>query len=254
MLEHTFIHLPDYGPRRERRLWESGIRAWDDFLARFGDSPYHKSLCGRISRSGEALKSRDAAFFSDTLPKGETWRAFPSFTRIAYLDIETTGLAPATDYMTVVGVYDGKNVRSYIHGKNMDDLRRDIAAYDMVVTFNGSMFDLPFIRKSMPGIRLPPLHVDLRFVLASLDVRGGLKRIEERFGFEREGDIKGMNGYDAVLLWQRYIKRKDDAALDRLVRYNAADISNLKSLLEWAYREKRVRTGFDEIVANAGKN
>jgi uncharacterized protein YprB with RNaseH-like and TPR domain len=247
MLEHTFIHLPDFGPRRERRLWESGISAWDDFVARFGDSPYHKSLCGRIARSSSALKNHDAEFFSEALPKGETWRAFPSFPRVAYVDIETTGLAPATDYITVVGLYDGEKVHSYIHGINLGDFPRDIRKFDMVVTFNGSVFDLPFIRKSYPGIVLPSLHADLRFVLASLDVRGGLKRIEQHFGMEREDDLKGMNGYDAVLLWQRYLKRKDAAALDRLVRYNAADISNLKALMEWAYREKRARTGFDDI-------
>jgi uncharacterized protein YprB with RNaseH-like and TPR domain len=247
MLEHTFIHLPDFGPRRERRLWESGISAWDDFIARFGDSQYHRSLCGRIKRSSDALKARDAAFFSEALPKGEAWRAFPSFSRVAYVDIETTGLAPATDYMTVVGLFDGEKVHSYVHGVNLADFRRDIAEYDTVITFNGSMFDLPFIRKSFPGIRLPPLHVDLRFLLASLDVRGGLKKIEQHFGMEREDDLKGMNGYDAVLLWQRYLKRKEPAVLDRLVRYNAADITNLKALMEWAYREKRARTGFDEI-------
>jgi uncharacterized protein YprB with RNaseH-like and TPR domain len=253
MLEHTFIHLPDFGPRRERRLWEIGISAWDDFIARFGDSPYHRSLCGRIARSHHALKNRDAEFFSEALPKGEAWRAFPSFPRVAYVDIETTGLAPATDYMTVVGLFDGEKVHSYIHGINMGDFQRDIRNFDMVVTFNGSMFDLPFIRRSYPGIKLPALHVDLRFVLASLDVRGGLKRIEQQFGMERESDLRGLNGYDAVLLWQRYIKRKDGAALDKLVRYNAADISNLKALMEWAYKEKRARTGFDDIIRQKSK-
>jgi hypothetical protein len=247
MLEHTFIHLPDYGPRRERRLWESGIVCWDDFLGRFGSSQYHKALCSRIACSKDALSRADAEFFARALPKGDAWRAFPSFRKIAYLDIETTGLGPETDYMTVAGLYDGERVRSYIHGKNIRDFPRDIAGFDMVVTFNGSMFDLPFIRRSFSGIRLPPLHVDLRFLLASLDVRGGLKRIEQQFGMEREGDLKGLNGYDAVLLWQRYLKRRDEAALDKLVRYNAADITNLKALLEWAYREKRKRTGFDEL-------
>lgn len=247
MLEHTFIHLPDYGPRRERRLWESGISCWDDFLGRFASSPYHKRVCARVASSRHALKSSDAAYFASALPKDEAWRAFPHFPRIAYLDIETTGLAPATDYATVVGIYDGKNTMSYIHGQNMGSLSRDIGKYEMVVTFNGSLFDIPFLRKGFPGIPIPPLHVDLRFVLASLGVRGGLKKIEQQFGLEREGDIKGMNGYDAVLLWQRYLKSKDARVLDRLVRYNSADISNLKNLMEWAYKEKRARTGFDEI-------
>jgi len=254
MLEHTFLHLPDYGPRRERRLWEAGVSCWDDFLERFGSSPYHRRVCSIVARSGHALKSRDPLFFAQTLPNDEAWRAFPHFDRVAYVDIETTGLAPATDYTTVVGLFDGKRVHSYIHGRNLADFTRDIAGYDMVVTFNGSVFDLPFLKKAFPGIRLPPLHVDLRFVLSSLGVRGGLKRIEERFGFQREGDIRGMNGYDAVLLWQRYLKAGDERALDRLVRYNAADISNLEKLLAWAYKEKRTRTGFDETRAKGKKS
>ena len=123
-----------------------------------------------------------------------------------------------------------------------------------MVTFNGSLFDLPFIRKAMPKARLPKLHIDLRFLLQSLDVRGGLKRIEERFGFEREDDLKGLTGYDAVKFWQAYIKRNDHDALDRLVRYNSADIANLKKLLEWAYKEKRIRTGFDELARPVGQS
>jgi uncharacterized protein YprB with RNaseH-like and TPR domain len=87
--------------------------------------------------------------------------------------------------------------------------------------------------------------VDLRFVLASLEIKGGLKKIEEKFGLEREDDLKGLNGYDAVLLWRKYKKDNDEAALDKLVRYNAADIENLKFLLNYAYQEKCKKLGFE---------
>ena len=30
MLESTFIHLPGIGAKKERALWEQGIRTWDD--------------------------------------------------------------------------------------------------------------------------------------------------------------------------------------------------------------------------------
>ncbi|MFZ5500775.1 MAG: ribonuclease H-like domain-containing protein, partial [Candidatus Micrarchaeota archaeon] len=152
------------------------------------------------------------------------------------------------DHLTVVGIFDGKDTHSYIHGKNMEQFAKDISSYDMVVTFNGSMFDIPFLKSHIPGLKMPRLHADLRFILASLNVRGGLKRIEQQFGLEREDDLKGMNGYDAVLLWRRYRKSGDEGALDKLVRYNAADISNLKALMGWAYKEKRGRTGFDDIL------
>ncbi|MEW6722256.1 MAG: ribonuclease H-like domain-containing protein [Candidatus Micrarchaeota archaeon] len=250
MLDGTFIHLPDYGPRRERRLWECGVTSWEEFLDRFGASPYHKSLCARVASSRYALRLSDSSFFSSALPSGESWRAFPHFPKIAYLDIETTGLAPETDYVTVIGVFDGEKAHSFVHGQNLDEFAPFLKRFDAVVTFNGSMFDLPFIRKKMKGTWLPPLHIDLRFVLQSIGVRGGLKKIEEKFGYEREDDLKGMTGYDAVKLWQAYVKRNDKDALDKLVRYNSADISNLKKLMEWAYNEKRLRTGFDEITRN----
>ena len=246
MLENTFIHLPNFGPRRERKLWRRGVLSWDDFLAQFGESPFHHAQCSHISASKSALSRCDGGYFAPILPSDETWRALPHFPRTSYLDIETTGLAPATDYVTVIGVFDGVKTHSYVHGQNLDDFIRDIRGYDMVVTFNGSVFDLPFIRKHMDA-KLPKLHVDLRFLLAGLGVRGGLKKIEQQFEMEREGDLRGMNGYDAVLLWQKYKKTNDARALDKLVRYNAADISNLKALAEWAYKAKRKLTGFDDF-------
>lgn len=247
MLENTFIHLPNFGPRRERRLWSAGIRSWDDFLGRFSSSPFHRQYCRILASSKYALTAGDADYFASALPSGETWRAFPHFDSVAYLDIETTGLAPETDYVTVIGMFDGRDVHTYIHGRNLGDFARDIRNYDLVVTFNGSMFDIPFLRKHVRGLSMSRLHIDLRFLLASLGVRGGLKRIEQQFGMEREDDLKGMNGYDAVLLWQKYRKSGDKDALDTLVRYNAADIGSLKKLAAWAYREKRIQTGFDDF-------
>jgi len=247
MLQNTFVHLVDHGETRERKLWEDGVKTWEDYLESFGKSGIHRHHCKRIASSKYALGRNDPDFFASALPPNETWRAFPHFENVAYVDIETTGLSATSNELTVIGLFDGKNVHSYIAGKNLDDFKKDIRHFEMVVTFNGAQFDLPFLRKAMRGIRLPNLHADLRWVLASLEVTGGLKRIEERFGFEREDDLKGLDGYDAVKLWQRYIRRKDEAALDKLVRYNAADISNLKKLMEWAYAEKRKRTGFDAI-------
>jgi uncharacterized protein YprB with RNaseH-like and TPR domain len=251
MLGNTFIHLPNFGPKRERKLWDQGVITWDDFLSCFGSSQYHKDWCSTIASSDYALKSLDPDFFSQTLPRDEMWRCFPHFSKIAYLDIETTGLSSNRDYMTVVGIYDGKETKSYIHGKNMDEFSPELAKYDAVVTFNGSLFDLPFIRKSIDGVKIPPIQIDLRFVLSSLGIRGGLKKIEKQFNFNREDDLDGLTGYDAVKLWRKYMKRNDNYALDLLVRYNAADVDNLEKLMKWAYDNKREATGFDEILTKA---
>ncbi|MBI5227218.1 ribonuclease H-like domain-containing protein [Candidatus Micrarchaeota archaeon] len=248
MLENTFIHLPNFGPKKERKLWESGISGWDEFLEAFGASQFHKGYCTHISQSQNALKNADADYFGTTLQRNEAWRTFPEFPKIAYLDIETTGLSAENNDLTVIGLFDGIKTKSYINGFNLGDFEKDIKNFDSVITFNGSLFDIPFLKKTGMGTNIPKLHIDLRFVLQSLNIRGGLKKIEAQFGMEREDDLKGLNGYDAVLLWKQYKKYDDDAALDKLVRYNAADISNLKTLMEWAYKEKRKATGFDELA------
>ncbi len=245
MLENSFIFLPSFGPTREKKLWKSGIMTWDDFLSRFGSSPFHKDSCSLVARSKVALENLDGHHFGNILPSSETWRCFPHYKKVAYLDIETTGCC-ARDYITVIGVYDGSKTKSYVKGRNLHEFKDDIRKFDAVATFNGSLFDLPFIRREM-SIPLPPIHVDLRFLLQSLDVRGGLKKIEEQFGMERQDDLKGLTGYDAVKMWREYKKKDSEEALDRLIRYNAADVCNLEVLLKWGYREKRKRIGFDEI-------
>ncbi|MBU0590590.1 ribonuclease H-like domain-containing protein [Candidatus Micrarchaeota archaeon] len=244
MLESTFIHLPNFGPKKEKKLWDSGIKTWNDYLEHFASSRFHRQYCTTLAQSKCALNSNDPNYFANVLPNNETWRAYPHFSKTAYLDIETTGLSGDRDHITVVGIFDGSKTMSYIYGQNLDDLNKDICNYDLVVTFNGSLFDLPFLRKNINGIAIPSLHIDLRFLLSSMSITGGLKKIEQKFGFEREDDLKGLNGYDAVKLWRKYRKNNDASALDKLVRYNAADIENLKKLLDWAYKEKKKEAGF----------
>jgi uncharacterized protein YprB with RNaseH-like and TPR domain len=85
---------------------------------------------------------------------------------------------------------------------------------------------------------LPPAHIDLRFLLKRLGYAGGLKKIEKDLGIGRETEINGMDGYEAVRLWQAY-QWGDDTALKTLIRYNRADIVNLKPLMEIGYREMK---------------
>jgi len=183
----------------------------------------------------------DAAYFSARLPPGEMWRIFTAFKQKAvYLDIETSGGWQGTDDITVIGIYDGANVQTFVQGINLNDFEIAIANYDLVITFNGTAFDLPFIQSQFPGISLPPAHIDLRFLLKKVGYAGGLKKIEKELGIVRESSIDGMDGYDAVRLWQAY-QWGDDAALETLIRYNRADIVHLEPLMEIGYSEMKRR-------------
>jgi uncharacterized protein YprB with RNaseH-like and TPR domain len=242
MLKHSFIHIPRIGKLTESKIWQSGIRTWEEAQ----EISSYKSfgipellLQSYLDDSFKALENRDFAFFNKLLPTSETWRLYPQFSytsnlRVAYLDIETDGSNIGLDSITVIGVFDGINVKQYIQGYNLRDFADDIEEYDLLVTFNGKLFDIPVIESAFYKIRLPKAHIDLRFVLRQVNLKGGLKYIERQTNLAREQDELGqLDGYDAVFLWRLH-KQGDSRALPTLLRYNAEDIVGLKPLLELA--------------------
>ena len=242
MLEHTFIHIPGIGPKTERYLWRHGIITWKHFLSN-KETPLSKARDAIVRQNLEAsLENRDnIQFFLDRLRPADSWRVFDRFKdRAVYLDIETSGLYQGVDEITVIGLYDGKTVKTLVNGINLHQFESEITPYELVITFNGSQFDLPFIRRQFPNISLPPAHIDLRFFLKRLGYRGGLKAIEKSFGLSRVSAIDGIDGYEAVLLWRAY-QWGDESALDRLIQYNTADIVHLRPLMEKGYQEMKTR-------------
>ncbi len=237
MLKNTFIHIQGIGYRTEQALWACGVRTWEDYLA--GPVPVVPASKDRFVRSEleqslENLSNID--FFVRRLQRSELWRLFDEFRAgTVYLDIETSGGYEGFDEITVIGLYDGIRTQTFVNGVNLEAFETAVADYDVVVTFNGSCFDLPYIRRAFPGITLPKAHIDLRFVLRRLGFSGGLKAIERNMGLARESGIEGMDGLDAVRLWADY-QQGDLFALDRLIRYNTADIANLEPLMETGYR------------------
>ncbi|MGC8716337.1 MAG: ribonuclease H-like domain-containing protein, partial [Thermoplasmata archaeon] len=72
---------------------------------------------------------------------------------------------------------------------------------------------------------------DLCFLGHRIGFKGGLKLIEKQVGIERENEISGLTGYDAVKLWNRY-KSGDINSLITLIRYNRSDVLNLLKLID----------------------
>ena len=240
MLEQTFVHIPGIGRRTERELWECGIRSWDDFDG-FALRPtaIGAGLLRRLERyipqSIEAVQRRDAGFFARLSTLGEAWRLFPEFAdQCVFLDIETTGLSPVFDTVTMVGLFDGRRYEVFIDGQNLQDLPDRLKKYSVVVTFNGAGFDLRFLRLAFKNLELPPIHIDLRWVTRRLGYRGGLKAIEKEFGISRDESVEDIDGYDATVLWARYL-RGDRTALQQLITYNTEDVVHLKAIMEMAY-------------------
>jgi uncharacterized protein YprB with RNaseH-like and TPR domain len=248
MLRNTFVHLPGIGLQRERALWEQGILDWDGLLEQ-GQTGRSRGLVrdawlDLIRDSIDALTSGDASFFNPLLPSNEAWRLYSEFAdRAVFLDIETTGLSADYDQVTLIGALCSGEFALFINGINLDQFPAYIARFPLVITFNGSQFDLPFLRAHFPQARLNQAHIDLRFVLASLGHKGGLKVIETALGLQRDSAIQGVDGFEAVRLWHLY-RRGNRAALEKLVLYNLTDVANLVELAETAVALKSRRLGF----------
>ena len=183
--------------------------------------------------------SSDLRYFARNLPARDHWRAWPEFgDAVAYLDIETTGLSLGRDAVTVVGVYDGSARRSFIQGDDLEDLPSALEHAKLLVTFNGSRFDVPFLRKAFPRMALDQIHIDVLHPLRRLGFVGGLKAIEAEMGISRSDETSGLRGFDAIRLWHAY-EAGDDEALDLLLAYNMEDAVNLEPLAELAYEGLR---------------
>lgn len=240
MLEATFIHLPGVTKEIERKLWEAGVLSWQDFLEKnqSGNLPFsiRPEWVSLIQQSITQLARGNVRFFAHLLPHSEHWRLYGAFrSQAVCLDIETTGLSDK-DKVTVVGLYHSDRYEPFIDGVNLEQFPDMLRRFSILVTFNGSDFDIPFLRRVFPNLLLPLVHLDVQVLLKRLGIRGSQKAIEERLGFFRKEEVRGMTGADAVALWEAYL-RGETKALHRLLEYNREDVVKLKELMDYAYRE-----------------
>ncbi len=244
MLESTFIHLPGIGAKRERALWEQGIRAWDDLeRASFPQASLLRpreteSIPTVLARSRDALARGDMDFFARRLPKREHYRialTVPHLT--AFLDVETTGLSTYYDHITIVGVSLAGEYYCHIRGADKAALARLLSRAACLVTFNGSIFDTKFMAREFPDLKLPEAHVDLRFFGRSVGLAGSQKAIERAINVQARSHVANVDGAMAPVLWYQY-QMGDSAACRTLIEYNHADIVGMQAILDEVLRRK----------------
>ncbi len=231
MIRESFVLLPKVGCATERKLWGS-VNSWDDFLCAQkikGLSGARKDNYDWLLRDAKQhLRANNSSYFS-SMP--HQWRLFNEFKDEAvYLDIETNGFYSG---ITVIGMSDGVDAKTFVRGFNLDRnlIMKELEKYKLIVTFNGSSFDLPVIERYF-NIKPNIPHVDLRFVCQRLGIVGGLKSIEKQMKIKRRPEVEDVSGEDAVYLWEMWKSTGKREYLEKLVMYNEEDILNLRPLAD----------------------
>ncbi len=152
----------------------------------------------------------------------------------AYLDIETTGCSRHSHDITVIGIAierdESMDVVQLV-GRDITEtaLSRTLDNVEMLYTYNGHRFDLPFIRHAVGvdierRIRCRDLMIDCW----KNKLKGGLKAVEKTLGIGRQ--TQGIDGWMAVRLWWDYVNNHNAAAMETLLLYNREDVVNLQTL------------------------
>ena len=246
MIRSTFCHLPGISTKKEQQIWQNGIFTWDHFLEKKAvkriSEEKKKFFDGKIRQAKKALYSQDSSFFLEKLKPNQMWRLYDFFKEEAvFLDIEASS-STEEGYITVIGLFDGITTKVMVRNINLDEkmLKKELEKYKIIVTFNGSSYDLPMLNKKYEKL-LPNIpHIDLRHLCAKVGLRGGLKMIEQELGIRRQNIIvERLYGGDPVQLWRMFLGSGDDYFLNLLVEYNEEDCINLKQIAGIAYQRMK---------------
>ncbi|HPC43992.1 MAG TPA: ribonuclease H-like domain-containing protein [Candidatus Latescibacteria bacterium] len=170
--------------------------------------------------------------------------------KIAALDIETCGFTSAPVFM--VGILTAGAETLSFHQAVARDYEEEPALLEwtrgrlhdvgLVVTFNGTTFDLPFLRERFRFHRLPELpqmrHLDLlpvcRRIWKGQFPNCRLQTLEERIlGFVRKGDIPGVEIPD---VYHAFVSTGDSRHICRVAEHNRLDLISLLRILVEATR------------------
>ncbi len=166
-------------------------------------------------------------------------------TGVCYLDIETTGLGSSPLFLIGLmyendgGLYlDQLFARDYSEEESVLHFFNDLMSrFDIVVTFNGARFDIPFIAERMAYHRIPfelrHHHLDLLPISRELVGTGTpdhrLQTLERHLcGRKRVGDIPGHEIPEA---YHEFVRTGDAAAIQTIFHHNRLDLVTMLQLI-----------------------
>ncbi len=182
----------------------------------------------------------------------EIFDACFSNTRIGFFDIETTGLSPDRCKLILAGLayYEGDNlIAKQIFADDPSEEPEVITAvlnelkdFDMIVTYNGKRFDIPFLLKRAQKNRIHlnealPYNLDLYPAVRSFSPLKAMlpdlkQKTVESFAGLAQTRTDEISGADSVELYYYYAGTKDKKIRDVILLHNRDDITQLSKLLK----------------------
>lgn len=175
-----------------------------------------------------------------------------SFLDLLFFDIETTGLSPKTSHVYLIGLiqynpdascfemtqYLAESEEPSEEIKVLESFCRVALTKNCLVHFNGSSFDLPFLKHRCKALHL----TESLSQLPSLDLYRELlsmpaffrqmpdhkqKSFELLIGYPREDQLSGK---EMITAFQEYAKTKDSSTLNLLFLHNEDDLKGMLAL------------------------
>ena len=190
--------------------------------------------------------------WTQNIYESSLWDFYFAGMRVGVIDIETTGLDPSRNKFILGGIYDVS--RGEIHQilaesraeeeAALEEYIRTADGIDVVVTYNGRHFDMPFIDRrltsscselSRGGISQTVYDLDIYLVLSGHSPMRQLvpnlkqKTVENYMGFwdTRADEISGA---ESVMLFDHYEATGDPEAEKKILLHNNDDIRQLTRL------------------------
>jgi uncharacterized protein YprB with RNaseH-like and TPR domain len=174
-----------------------------------------------------------------------------SNSNICFIDIETTGLSRTNNYIYLIGILYYNNSKNswsikqlFAENKSEEKLILEgfinfINDYDIIITFNGNTFDIPYINQRLILLNIPyeismdksydiyKIVKENRFYLNLESLK--LKSLERYLGIFRD-DI--YTGKECIKFYFNYVKSKDLILRNKILQHNYDDLYYMLDIMK----------------------
>lgn len=201
-------------------------------------------------------------------PRLNIFDYFPE-NNICFIDIETTGFSRKYNQIYLIGlVYyhteenNWQLVQFFANNLNeekeiLSSLNDIISKFDLIITYNGDSFDLPFIKYRMKyyqmknkisGINTFDIYREIRNNNSYLGLENlKLKTVEKSLGIYREDMYSGK---DCIDFYFQYIETRNNDFKNNILKHNYDDLYYLLEIIEIFDMIENIKT----VSVNLGKN